>query len=68
MATQRSAVAEPRSLLAPAWTWYLVFFLIPLGFIAVYSLAINQGFFSVRFGVNTDQLSVQISLPSLGRT
>jgi spermidine/putrescine transport system permease protein len=52
---ERSAVAEPRSLLAPAWLWYVAFFLIPLCFIAVYSLAVNQGFFSVKFGVSTDQ-------------
>jgi spermidine/putrescine transport system permease protein len=52
---QRSAVAEPRLLLAPAWAWYVVFFVVPLCFVAVYSLAINKGFFSVKFGVSTEQ-------------
>jgi spermidine/putrescine transport system permease protein len=55
VAIQRSAVAEPRSLVAPAWIWYVIFFITPLCFIAVYSLATKTGFFSVEFGVDTSQ-------------
>jgi spermidine/putrescine transport system permease protein len=53
----RSAVAEPRGLLVPAWLWYLAFFAVPLGFMVVYSLAINDPnrFFVVKFGLHADQ-------------
>ncbi|MEA2435172.1 MAG: spermidine/putrescine transport system permease protein [Actinomycetota bacterium] len=53
--TQRSAVAEPRLLLLPAWGWFVVFFFIPLGYMVVYSFGINTGFFTVQFGLHTDQ-------------
>ena len=43
-----SAVGESRLLLAPAWLWFLTFFLIPLSFMVVYSFGINTGFFTVR--------------------
>jgi spermidine/putrescine transport system permease protein len=50
-------VAEPRALVAPAWAWYLMFFVAPLGFIVLYALAINDPheFFVVRFGFDTAQ-------------
>lgn len=50
-------MSEPRSLLAPAWLWYLTFFLVPLGFMLVYAFAINDPdeFFVVQFGLNVDQ-------------
>jgi spermidine/putrescine transport system permease protein len=53
----RSAVAEPRSLLLPAWAWYLTFFMVPLGFMVAYSIAVNDPneFFTVQFGLHTDQ-------------
>jgi ABC-type spermidine/putrescine transport system permease subunit I len=53
----RSAVAEPRLLLAPAWLWYAAFFVVPFGFLVAYSLAVNdpERFFVVQFGVNSDQ-------------
>ena len=53
----RSAVAEPRSLLIPAWFWYVAFFVVPIGFMVVYAFAINdpREFFVVEFGLHTDQ-------------
>jgi spermidine/putrescine transport system permease protein len=55
----KSTVAEPRYLLLPAWAWYIAFFLVPIGFIVVYSLAVNDPnqFFVVRFGFHTDQFA-----------
>jgi spermidine/putrescine transport system permease protein len=51
-------VAEPRALIAPAWGWYLAFFVVPLGFIVLYAFAVNDPdqFFVVRFGFQTTQL------------
>ena len=53
----RSAVAEPRALLLPAWGWYLGFFVAPLLIMVAYSFAINdpEQFFTVTFGFYTDQ-------------
>jgi spermidine/putrescine transport system permease protein len=53
----RSTVAEPRSLLAPAWGWYLAFFVAPLVYMVVYAFALNDPdqFFVVQFGVHADQ-------------
>jgi spermidine/putrescine transport system permease protein len=50
-------VAEPRALVGPAWAWYLIFFVVPLGFIVLYALASNDPdeFFVVRFGFDTAQ-------------
>src|SRR3990170_4778694 len=55
----RSAVAEPRSLLLPAWGWYLAFFVAPLTIMVAYSLAINDPdrFFTVTFGLYFDQFA-----------
>jgi spermidine/putrescine transport system permease protein len=50
-----SAVAEPRWLIAPALLWVIVFFVAPLGFMVAFSLGINEGFFTVKFGVHLDQ-------------
>lgn len=52
---EASAVSEPRWLIAPAWLWILVFFVAPLGFMVAFSLGVNEGFFTVRFGLHTDQ-------------
>lgn len=53
----RSPVSEPRALLAPAWGWYLAFFVAPIGIMVAYSFA--QGdpneFFTVTFGFYTEQ-------------
>jgi spermidine/putrescine transport system permease protein len=46
------AVREPRGLILPAWGYYLVFLLAPLGFIFAYAFARNTGFFEVQFGVS----------------
>ena len=56
-ANRRSPVAEPRSLLIPAWGWYLAFFVAPLCIMVAYSLAINDAeeFFTVTFGLYFDQ-------------
>jgi spermidine/putrescine transport system permease protein len=53
----RSTVAEPRSLLAPAWGWYVAFFVAPLVYMVAYAFAINDPdqFFVVQFGVHADQ-------------
>jgi len=51
----RSAVAEPRWLIAPSWLWFLAFFLAPLGFMVAFSLGVNSGFFTVEFGFHADQ-------------
>jgi spermidine/putrescine transport system permease protein len=50
-----SAVGEPRWLIAPALLWIVVFFVAPLGFMVAFSLAVNEGFFTVKFGLNLDQ-------------
>jgi spermidine/putrescine transport system permease protein len=51
------AVAEPRLLLAPAWIYYLVLFMIPVGFMVAYAFAINdpERFFVVKHGLHLDQ-------------
>ena len=54
-AAARSAVGEPRWLIAPALLWILVFFVGPLGFMVVFSLGVNEGFYTVKFGVHPDQ-------------
>ena len=56
-AAGRSAVAEPRSLIAPAFLWIVGFFVIPLLFMVAYSFARNdpQEFFTVQFGFYFDQ-------------
>jgi spermidine/putrescine transport system permease protein len=46
------AVAEPRSLIIPAWGYYAAFLLVPLGFIVAYAFARQSGFFEVTFGVS----------------
>ena len=52
---EASAVSEPRWLIAPAWLWILIFFVAPLGFMVAFSLGVNEGFFTVKFGLHTDQ-------------
>ena len=51
------AVAEPRLLLAPAWGYYLAFFIVPMGFMVAYAFAINDPtqFFVVKHGFHLDQ-------------
>jgi spermidine/putrescine transport system permease protein len=56
-AVSRSTVAEPRWLIAPAWIWIVVFFVAPLGFMVAFSLGVNEGFYTVEFGFNTDQFA-----------
>ena len=51
----RSAVGEPRWLIAPAWLWIVVFFVAPLGFMVAFALGVNEGFFTVKFGFHMDQ-------------
>jgi spermidine/putrescine transport system permease protein len=55
--TKRSTVSESRWLIGPAWVWFVGFFVVPLGFLAVYAFAINDPdrFFTVRFGLYLDQ-------------
>ncbi len=54
---KRSPVGEPRSLVIPAWTWYIAFFVTPLLIMVAYAFAINDPdrFFTVTFGFYTDQ-------------
>ncbi|HJR45047.1 MAG TPA: ABC transporter permease [Actinomycetota bacterium] len=54
-AATRSAVGEPRWLIAPAWLWMVTFFVAPLGFMVAFSLGVNEGFFTVKFGLHADQ-------------
>jgi spermidine/putrescine transport system permease protein len=51
------AVAEPRSLLLPAWAYYIAFFVVPVGFMVAYAFAINDPdrFFVVQHGFHLDQ-------------
>jgi spermidine/putrescine transport system permease protein len=49
------AVAEPRWLVLPAWLWIVAFFVAPLGFMIAFSLGVNEGFFTVEFGLHADQ-------------
>ena len=53
----RSPVSEPRALLAPAWGWYLAFFVAPIGIMVAYSFAQSDPneFFTVTFGFYTEQ-------------
>lgn len=46
------AVREPRGLVVPAWIYYVVFLLAPLGFIVAYAFARTTGFFEVTFGLS----------------
>ena len=48
-------MAEPRWLVAPAWLWIVAFFIAPLGFMVAFSLGVNEGFFTVKFGLHADQ-------------
>jgi len=52
MAGVGDAVREPRGLIVPAWAYYVVFLLVPIGFIVAYAFARNTGFFEVTFGVS----------------
>lgn len=54
-ASGASAVAEPRWLILPAWLWIVAFFVAPLGFMIAFALGVNEGFFTVKFGLHTDQ-------------
>jgi spermidine/putrescine transport system permease protein len=54
-AVPRSAVGEPRWLIAPAWLWIVVFFVAPLGFMVAFSLGVNEGFYTVEFGFHAHQ-------------
>lgn len=51
----RNAVGEPRWLIAPAWLWIIVFFVAPLGFMVAFALGVNEGYFTVKFGLHLDQ-------------
>lgn len=51
----RSTVAESRWLVAPALLFIAAFFLAPLGFMVAFSFGINEGFFTVAFGLHDDQ-------------
>ena len=53
----RSAVGEPRLLLLPAWAWYVAFLAVPLAYMVVYSLAVNDPdrFFAIDFGIHCTQ-------------
>lgn len=51
----RSAVGEPRWLVVPAMLWIIVFFFAPLGFMVAFSLGVNEGFYTVKFGAHLDQ-------------
>jgi len=53
----RDPVAEPRWLVAPAWLWYVGFFVAPLVIMVAYSFAQNdpKEFFTVTFGFYTEQ-------------
>lgn len=55
--TTRPTVSESRWLIGPAWVWFVGFFVVPLGFMAVYAFAVNDPdrFFTVRFGLYLDQ-------------
>ena len=54
-AAAQNAVGETRWLIAPAWLWIVVFFIAPLGFMVAFSLGVNEGFFTVKFGFHLDQ-------------
>lgn len=47
-----SIVREPRALIAPAWAYYVVFFVAPLAVIFAYAFAVRSGFFDIRFGLS----------------
>jgi spermidine/putrescine transport system permease protein len=55
--SKAGAVGEPRLLIAPAWVYYLVFFMVPVGFMVAYAFAINdpEHFFVVQHGFHLDQ-------------
>jgi spermidine/putrescine transport system permease protein len=49
-----TGVAEPRGLIAPAWTYYAAFFVGPLLIIVAYAFATRTGLLGVRFGLYPD--------------
>jgi spermidine/putrescine transport system permease protein len=50
------SVREPRGLIAPAWGYYVAFFLAPLLIIVAYAFADREGFFTITFGFYLDNL------------
>ncbi|HEV3472830.1 MAG TPA: ABC transporter permease [Actinomycetota bacterium] len=56
-ASAAGSVGEPRLLIVPAWAYYLVFFMVPVGFMVAYAFAINDPdrFFVVQHGFHLDQ-------------
>jgi spermidine/putrescine transport system permease protein len=49
-----STVAEPRSLLVPAYVWYGVLLVVPLAIMLAYAFARKEGFSTFIFGVNLE--------------
>jgi len=47
----RGAVHEPRSLIAPAWAYYLVLLVAPIAIVLAYAFGHHVGYFTVRFGL-----------------
>ena len=56
MLSRGEAVREPRWLIVPAWTYYVVLLLAPLLFILPFAFADRQGFFDITFGVYPENL------------
>ena len=52
----RSAVAEPGWLIAPAWLYHAVLLAAPLVIVVAYAFADREGFFTITFGLYTDNL------------
>jgi spermidine/putrescine transport system permease protein len=69
-ARPRRRARLPRAALAmPSWTWYVLYFLIPLGVIVVYSFGYKRAFGTERAGtIGLDELSLQNYRDSLSGT
>ena len=67
---RRRRTRLPRFALAvPSWTWYLLYFLVPLGVIVVYSFGYKRAFGTERAGtIGLDRLSLQNYRDSLSGT
>ena len=52
----RSAVAEPGWLIAPAWLYHTVLLAAPLVIVVAYAFADREGFFTITFGLYTENL------------
>jgi spermidine/putrescine transport system permease protein len=52
MSQRGEEVHEPRGLIAPAWAYYALLLIAPLGIVAAYAFASRSGYFTIHFGLS----------------